>query len=177
MHSVVDLSKWLHMAIETIPIQGVWRLLRWLPGFLLRRYFTGERLAQLIYVDVRPRHESAAVDLGQTASFRLNLQIINLSPFSVELDRANFRFWVGGVTLDASILKKQIIAPGEIATLYLSGAIPDGHANQIARHTDNPAALDGNIEFNCTVRSFAKTVGNLDGINPKIYNVHVRSNV
>jgi hypothetical protein len=164
------------MAIENIPIQGIWRLLRWLPGFLLRRYFTRERLAQLIYVDVRPRHDSAVVDLGQTASFTLYLQTINLSPFSVELDRASFRFWFGGATLDASILKKQIISPGEIATLYLSGAIPDGHANQMARlHKGNPVALDGNIEFNCTVRSFAKTVGHLDGINPKVYNAHART--
>lgn len=164
------------MAIEAIPIQGIWRLLRWLPSFLLRRYFTRERLAQLIYVDVRPRHDSAVVDLGQTASFTLYLHAINLSPFSVELDRASFRFWFGGVTLDASILKKQIIAPGEIATLYISGAIPDGHANQMAKlHKGNPVVLDGNIEFNCAVRSFAKTVGHLDGINVKVYNTGVRA--
>jgi len=166
------------MAIETIPIQGVWRLLRWLPGFLLRRYFTPEKLAELIYVDVRPRHDSAVVDLGQSASFTLYLQAINLSPFYVELDRASFRFWFGGTTSNASILKKQVIAPGEIATLCIGEAIPDGHAYQMVRlHKDNSAALDGNIEFNCTVRSFAKTVGHLDGINPKVYNAHVRTNV
>lgn len=164
------------MAIETLPIQGVWRLLRWLPGFLLQWYFTRERLAQLIYIDVRPRHDSVVVDLGPTASFTLYLQAINLSPFSVELDRANFRFWFGGATLNAWILKKQTIAPGEITTLYICETIPDGHANQMARlQKDNPAALDGNIEFNCKVRSFAKTVGHLDGINPRVHNAHVRT--
>ncbi|MHB1332916.1 MAG: hypothetical protein ACYCY1_09985 [Sulfuriferula sp.] len=162
------------MALETIPIQGVWRLLRWLPGFLLRRYFTQAKLAQLIYVDLRPRHNSAVVDFGESASFSLYLLAINLSPFPVELDRASFRFWLGGTTMDASILKKQVIAPGEIASLYISGPIPDGPAKQMAKHPDNPIALDGNIEFNCSVRSFAKTVGHLDGINPKIHNAHVR---
>lgn len=162
------------MAIESIPIQGIWRLLRWLPGFLLRRFFTQERLAQLIYVDIRPRHDSVVVDLSQTATFSLYLQAINLSPFSVELDRASFRFWLGGVTLNASILKKQIITPGEKATLYIGETIPDGLANQMARHIDNPVALDGNIEFNCSVRSFAKTVGHLDGINPKFHNANTR---
>lgn len=164
------------MAIETIPIQGLWGLLRRLPGFLLRWHFTPEKLAQLIYVDIRPRHDSAVVDLGQVASFTLYIQAINLSPFSVELDRANFRFWYGGATLNASILKKKVIAPGEIASLYVHEAISDGHANQMARsRKDNPVALDGNIEFNCKVRSFAKTVGYLDGLNPKVYNAQART--
>ena len=165
------------MAIETIPIQGIWSLLRRLPALLLRWYFTPEKLAGLIYIDIRPRHDSAVVYLGQAASFTLYLQAINLSPFSVELDRASFRFWCGGVTLNASILNKQIIGPGEITSLYLHEAIPDGHANQMAKSSeDNPAALDGNIEFNCKVRSFAKRVGHLDGINPKILNAKFRAN-
>lgn len=162
------------MALETIPIHGIWRLLRWLPGFLLRRYFTQAKLAQLIYVDLRPRHNSAVVDLGESASFSLYLLAINISPFPVELDRASFRVWLGGVTMDAFILTKQVIAPGEIAPLCISGPIPDGPAKQMAKHPDNPIALDGNIEFNCSVHSFAKTVGLLEGINPKIYNAHVR---
>ncbi|KXS32538.1 MAG: Uncharacterized protein AWT59_1371 [Candidatus Gallionella acididurans] len=165
------------MVIETIPIQGLWKLIRFLPGFALRWYFTPEKLAKLIYIDIRPRHDSAVVNLGQTATFTLYLQAINLSPFSVELDRASFRFWFGGVTLNASILKKQVIAPGEIADLYLNEAIPDGHANQMAKQIEgNRVALDGNIEFNCKVRSFAKTLGHLDGINAKVYNAHVRAN-
>lgn len=162
------------MALETIPIQGIWRLLRWLPSFLLGRYFTREKLAQLIYVDLRPRHSPAVVDLGESASFSLYLLVINLSPFSVELDRASFQFSLGGSTMDAVILKKQIIAPGEIISLYISGTIPDGPAKQMAKHPGNPVAVGGNIEFNCNVRSFAKTIGYLDGITPIIHNPHVR---
>jgi hypothetical protein len=165
------------MAIEsTIPIQGLWRIIRWLPGFLLRWYFTKEKMARLIYVDIAPRHDSAVVDLSQTASFTLNLQAINLSPFSVELDRANFSFWCGGTILNASILKKKVIAPGEITTLYIREAIADGYADRIAKApTNNPVALDGNIEFNCKVTLFAKTVGHLDGINMKVCNAHIRA--
>jgi hypothetical protein len=162
------------MALDTFPIQGIWRFLRWLPGFLLRMRFTQEKLSQLIYVDLRPRHSSAVVDLGETASFSLHLLAINLSPFPVELDRASFRFWLGGSTIDASILKKQVIATGEITTLYIRGTIPDGAAKQAAKYPDNPIALDGHIEFNCSVRSFAKDIGHLDGINPIIHNAHVR---
>lgn len=166
------------MAIETtIPIQGLWRILRWLPGLFLRWYFTPAKLARLIYVDIYPRYDSAVVELGQSASFTLNLQVINLSPFSVELDRASFHFWCGGTILNASILKKQVIAPGEITTLYIRESIPDGHANQIAKMLQgNPIALEGNIEFNCKVCSFAKTVGRLDGVNLKVNNAQTRAN-
>lgn len=163
------------MAIETIPIQGIWIFLRKLPALFLRWYFTPEKLAGLIYVDIRPRHGSVVIDLGQSASFTLYLQVINLSPFSVELDRASFRFWCGGATINASILNKQVIAPGEIASLYVNEVIPDGHANQMAKSFEgNPVALDGNIEFNCKVRSFAKRIGHLDGINPSVLNAKSR---
>jgi len=164
------------VAIESIPIQGLWGLIRRLPSFFLRWYFTSEKLGRLIYVDLRPRHDSAVINLGQGANFRVYLQAINLSPFPVELDRASFRFWCGGVTLNASILKKQLIGPGEITGLSLQEAIPDGHANQIAKCLErNMIALDGNIEFNCKVRSFAKNIGHLDGINAKVFNPQFRA--
>ena len=165
------------MIIESIPLQGLWKLLRTLPSFLLRWYFTPEKLAQLIYIDLRPRHDSAVVDLGQTATFSLWLQAINLSPFTVELDRASFRFWCGGSTVKASILNKKIIVPGEIVDLHLNEAIPEGVSNQMAKQIEgNRFALDGNIEFNCKIRSFAKNIGHLDGINANVINARQRAN-
>ena len=161
--------------IETIPIKGLWGILSKLPGLFLKAFFPAQRLSQLIYVDLQPRSDPAVVQLGQVATFTLYLQIINLSPFSVELDRANFKFLFGGVSINTSILKKQIIQAGEIATIYINDAIPDGHANQIAQHHENSAALEGNIEFNCKVRSFAKNIGHLSGVNPRIYNANLRS--
>jgi hypothetical protein len=165
------------MSVELIPIQGIWGfILRKLPDFLTRWYFTPTRLANLIYVDLRPRHDPAVIDLGQSASFALYLQVINLSPFEVELDRGSFRLWGGGTPLNASTLQRKIIAPGEIASLYIHEVIPDGHATQLAKlGSDRAVALDGNIEFNCKVRSFSKDVGLLEGISPKIYNAQVRS--
>lgn len=164
------------MPIETIPIKSLWGLLRWLPGFLIRWHFSPEKLGKLIYADIQPRHESALINLGDSAYFTVYLQVINLSPFSVELDRASFRFWCGGVTLNASILKRQTIAPGEITSLYIHEAIPDGYAIQITKnHKGNLVALDGNIEFNSKVRSFAKNICHLDGISLRILNDHVRA--
>lgn len=125
----------------------------------------------MVYVDLFPRHESARVDLGGVASFHLHLQLINLTPFKLELDRANFRFYCGGLPLEAHVLERRNIHTGGSESLFLSGAIADGAANQIATvFQGNQSYLEGNIEFNCSVRSFAKKIGSLSGVQTVFVN-------
>ena len=96
---------------------------------------------------------------------------MNLSPFELTLEQANFCLWSGGVKLEAIVLKKESVAPGGSMNLFLSGSIGDGQANQIAKHhKQNPIALDGNVEFKCLVRSFAKQVGQLSGVQAVVTN-------
>lgn len=143
---------------------------------MLRRYFPKNRLADLIYVDLRPRHDPATVNLGEIASFDIWLDVINLSPFEVELDRASFRFWYGGADVSVSILKRRTITPGETISLHLSNSIPDGMANQLGRtYENNDASLGGNMEFNCKLHTFCKSVGHLSGIKPRIINAIYRT--
>ncbi len=166
------------MAIDLVTVQGLWPVLSRVPtlvGWLGQWYFTPERLAKLVYADLFPRHESARVDLGGVASFQLHLQLMNLTPFELELDRANFYFSCSGVRLEASILERRKIASGATESLFLSGSIPDGAANQIATAIwNNQGSLEGNIEFNARVRSFAKRIGVLSGIQVSIINAHTR---
>lgn len=166
------------MALDLVSVSGLWPILRripWLVGVAGRWYFTPERLAALVYVDLFPRHESARVDLGGVASFQLHLQVMNLTPFELELDRANFRFYCGGVPLHAHILEKRKIRSGASESLFLTGSIADGAANQIALvFRGNQVHLEGNIEFDCSVRPFAKRVGSLDGIQTVFVNEHMR---
>ena len=158
------------MTVEWIPIKQLWAFFAWLPKFILRRKFTPETLAGLIYLDLLPRYDPATLNLGESASFELWLQIINLSPFEVELDRAEFRLWCGPI-LNAAILKRQKIAPGEIASFKVHGPITDGQARQIAKTiAGNSVSLEGHIDFNCALHAFAKNVGHLKGINPRVLN-------
>ncbi|MTV41673.1 hypothetical protein [Duganella radicis] len=127
-----------------------------------------------------PRNEAARVDLGEAASFQLWLQIINLSPFAVELDRAEFEFSYAGASMKASVLRKQKFAPGEIAILQISNPISDGFANQILRNRkvsalDLDGALSGHIEFNCKLHPFPRQVQHLAGIRPRVVNENYRS--
>lgn len=162
------------MVVDISSIKGLWPILSrapWLVALVLRKYFTPTRLAGLVYVDLYPRHESARVDLGQVAGFQIHLHVINLSPVELELEQANFNFYCGGVRLESILVKKQRIAPGADTSLFLSGPISDGQANQIARlYRQNESSLDGNIEFKCAVRSFARAINRLDGIRLAVVN-------
>ena len=162
--------------IEQFPIYGLAsKILRWLPNFMLRRYYTEQRLADLIYFDFMPRSESALVNLGQAPSVRLNLQVINLSPFEVELDRANLKFCIGGASVSMAILNRQKIKAVELTSLFLEESLPDGHADVVARDApDARAWLDGRIDFNCAVRPFPKQLRSLQEVQLKIVNAQMR---
>ena len=168
------------MDIHGIPIQSLWTAVRWLPGLLLKHFFPQNRLAKLQYVDLQPRGESAAINLGEVTSYSLWLNIINLSPFEVELDRAEFDFWFAGTSIRTQVLNSLRISPGQIATLQLSGAIPGGHADVIARtlRVSSPYAegmLTGWIDFNCKLHRFKKQIGGLQNIRLSVINEQYRN--
>jgi hypothetical protein len=167
------------MDFHGIPIGSVWTAVKWLPAVVLRKFFPQSRLADLQYVDLRPRHEPVTVDLGESSTFCLWLDALNLSPFDVELDRAEFEFWYGSSPLKAAILKKQAIPSGERIQLRLSGSIPDGVANQMARnYRANAGNLDGmlagHMDFNCKLHAFPKQILSLSGIRPRVMNENFR---
>lgn len=164
------------MAIEGFPIYGVLRtLIRWLPGFYLRHRYSTERLAKLVYLDFQPRGDSALVNLGGAASVQLNLQLINLLPFPVEIDRASFRFHYAGGSANLTSLSRKVVEAGAIENLYLSTELTDGHANHMSQNQQgNKAWLDGHIEFNCSVQPFSKIVGSLTDIRLTILNANAR---
>ena len=163
--------------MELIPVasQALKALLSWLPSFLLRWYYTPERLAQLIYVDVQPRNEAIRVNLGPAADFQVALQIINLSPFTVELDRAKIELQCGTAPLEASNLERRKVQAGEIVSVYFRQVIPDGHATQIFQNQGSGSpGLSGLLEFNCKVQAFSRRIPQLSGLPITTINSHLR---
>ena len=157
--------------MEGLSISSIWKLLTWLPKYILRRIFTREKLRDLILFDVRPRHEYATINLGEVASFGLWLQLTNISPFEVELDRSSYDFQCAGIKLRSSILERISIASGETKILHVEGSISDGEANHIARSIDNHnSSLEGIMEFNCKLHPFSKNNWHLNGILPRFVN-------
>ena len=149
--------------VESIGFKSLWLLARYVPGLLIRWRFPRERLASLVYVDVRPRHDSVVLELHPGGTARLYGQLINLCPTSIELDRAHFSLHCGGGEVKFVELAKRWFEIGEIAEMNLHAQISGEVAAAIARFPENPISLDGHIEFNSAVRPFAKSVGSLAG--------------
>lgn len=157
--------------MEILSISSIWKLITWLPKYILRKIFTRDKLRDLILFDVRPRHEYATVELGEVPSFRLWLQVTNISPFEVELDRSSFDFSCAGVTLRSYKLERISISSGKTTILHVEGSMSDGEANNIARNIENHNSfLKGVLEFNCLLHNFSKNNWNLEGILPRFIN-------
>ena len=163
--------------MELIPVasEALKWLLSWLPSFVLRWYYSPLRLAQLVYVDVQPRNEAVCLNLGPAADFRVTMQVINLSPFAIELDRAKIELLCGTAPLEATNLERRNIEAGEIASVYFRQLIPDGHAQQIVQNQGSgSASLSGLFEFNCKVQAFARRIPQLSGLSITTVNSHLR---
>jgi hypothetical protein len=98
-----------------------------------------------------------------------------MTPFQIELDRAEIDFNCAGISLISQHIKKVTYCPGEIATLYIKGDIGSAKADQIARSYDkNRSYMDLHFEFNCKLHNFVKSQHNLDGVNTDFVNAEIR---
>ena len=97
--------------MEYLSIIEIWKYFTWLPKFLMKRLFTKKRLADLVIIDIRPRHESVRVYLSNVSSYNIYFQIINMTPFQIELDRAQVDFSCVGTKLVSQYIKKETYQP------------------------------------------------------------------
>ncbi|MCY3956237.1 MAG: hypothetical protein OXF47_09635 [Nitrospira sp.] len=167
--------------MEIPSVSPIWGYLAWLPKWLMRWKFSEERMANLVNVDIRPRHENVKVNLGlPCATFELWFQVTNMSPFGVELDRAQIDFLChGGMSLCVPYIKKIKIRAGKMEELCIAGDIPDNKADQIARYISQGGDKDNSsismdVYFNCRLHAFAKLRHRLDGVKPHFINQQVR---
>ena len=165
------------MQLNGIPIGSIWTFMRWLPGFFLKKIFPPQRLSNLVYFDIQPRGSSCTLNLGEISSITVYLNLINLSPFNLALDRGIFEFILCGVPIKTNYLRSATIKPGQIFIFSISETLPDNVANHIAKSLQsNPSdgTLIGHIEFNCKLHSFSKDIGNLAGVKFEILNLSWR---
>lgn len=165
------------MSATSFPIYSVAKaLVRYLPGFLLRRYYTPERLASLVYCDVLPRGESVQLDLGPVASARLFLQLINLSPFYIEFDSAQLVMQCGGAKIEFVHVSPRIaIASCMTTQLDLCTTIHGGSSSAIIDklHIPLKAWLTGHMELSCSIGKLTKALS-LSDIRPVLINAQLR---
>lgn len=154
-----------------VGFKGLWFIAKYLPAFLLRRYFTANRLAGLVYVDVMPRNDAVTLNLAAPGTAVVYLQIINLAPVAIQLEQAEFRLTVGSISSKFTIVRKQRFEVGEIGTIHFDQNLQDSQARAIAQQMrDLRITLDGYMEFSSMIRPFPRDVRHLDGIRARVFN-------
>lgn len=162
--------------MDLYTISQAWKYLSWLPKSILRRMFTKEKLSGMVYLDIQPRNTSARVNLGSMASTDVYFQIINMTPFEIELDRAEVEFYCAGVSLKMKHILKQSYASGQQSSFLVSEEISDAKANQIAKlFSENSSAITISCEFNCSLHHFSKHNHSLEGVNVQFINENSRN--
>lgn len=163
--------------MEITSIMEIWKWFRWLPNFILRKIFSKNRLSELVYIDVKPRGESVRVNINETSFFDVWLQIINMTPFEIELDRAEFDINFSGVGIKNKHLKKAVIKSGQIYDLHISDSIDNSKSEVIKRMaiTSNDSSINLYGVFNCSLHSFEKDNIHLGGVNVKYNGVNAPS--
>jgi len=165
----MTLGSWRKM--EVLSIVEIWKYLRWLPKFVLRKLFNKVRLADLVLIDVQARHEAVRVNLGEIASYKIFFQVINMTPFDIELDRAEIEFSCVGTTVSKQYIRKKLFKAGEVGSLYIEGEIETPKACQMAQnYKTNRSAITIHCEFNCFLHDFTKVCNNLEGVNVHFLN-------
>jgi len=157
--------------MEILSVIEIWKYLKWIPGFILRKIFSKKRLSDLVLIDVRPRNQAVTVNLGDIASCAIYFQVINMSPFDVELDRAEMDFLCAGTQVSKQYIKKTIFKSGEVGLLFITSEIATPKAKQISHHyKDNRSSIHLHCEFNCNLHNFTKVCNNLEGIDVHFIN-------
>ena len=137
-----------------------------LPAWAVRRWYPGERLADLLYVDLSPRHESIWMNFGSAPEIRVALQLINLSPFPCEIEQGRLALQCGGVSIGLNLLKRVKLAPAEVGGIYLVESLSDGQAKTIRMNWGSSStSLSGSIEVGSSVNRFTKNLQGMSGIH------------
>lgn len=153
----------------------MWRFLRWLPPFILRRIFLPEWMDKNIYIDIRPRHTSVEICQPENPRVNIYLNIRNNTHFNLEFDRILLRFTYGAEMANPQHFKREYLTPGESRTLYFTGNIDYARFQSLAfqhQHNSDHCSIEVLAECNTRLHRFC-VERILEGIKPDIANSHL----
>ena len=148
---------------------AVWRLLAWLPGVLLRLFFSKRWLAKHTNIDLRPRHDPVTIRASDLPEFEVWLVVANGGHFTVELDRVSLELTFGAAIIRSSYLRRTEIAAGKSSEIFVRGSLSAEQVAHIAKNRIQPrVALQVIAEFNSKIHNYAVDTGQLAGIKPEL---------
>lgn len=161
--------------MESVLSSVAWRFLSWLPGLLLRRFFSKDWLASHIAIDIRPRHNPVEISQPDSPCVRIYLQVRNNTHFEVVIDRLVLKFVYGGELANVIHLKREIFKPNEDREVFLKGQIDESRIKSLSfHHNNNPDHCGLEILAECDSKISKFTIEKyLEGIKPKVQNEHL----
>ncbi len=151
---------------------AIWEVLRGLPGFVFRRFFSLEWLQNHIEIDIRPRHSSVSIIHPQDTSVRVWLVVRNQTHFDIEIDRIVLKFFYGIEMADLVHLRRESFQPREVREIYLTAPIEQSRADKLPFQYQNNSShcnLQVLAECNSKLHKF-RIETKLDGIKPDFLN-------
>ena len=129
----------------------------------------------MVYVDVQPRHTSVRVNLAKPSTCDIYFQVINMTPFEIELDRAQIKFWCAGVGIKIQHINKSRFISGQSSSFCVNTEISEPNAENIAKLiSENSSSITIDCEFNCDLHDFSKLNHVLDRVRVEFINSHSR---
>lgn len=102
--------------------------------FMIRWYYKPEKIAQKIIIRIRSSHEGITFYGGELPHITAWLEITNLSPFPLELERLYGHFWYGTRLAAFYFLKRCRIEPSSEQGLLVEADLTSSQSEYIKRN-------------------------------------------
>jgi hypothetical protein len=141
---------------EGVALGGLWKLMGWLPGYLLRKFFSKEDLKSRIRIDLRNRPYALQLNGGDISEAAIWVEIRNAGYFTVELDRLTATLSIGH-SYDFYSLDRVTLIPDAAHEVCLRGPLTSGAIAlyKLNRNNSNICCIQLRAEFNSKIHNFA----------------------
>lgn len=123
--------------------------------FLVRRYYTPEKIAEKIRIRISSDGDGIALWGGELPRAKAWLEITNLSPFAIRFDRIYGNFWYGTQLAQFVLLKQQSVDSTQDIRVYIEAELTPSHAEYIRK---NQGKMNAKLEIGalgvCKVNQF-----------------------
>jgi len=132
------------------------RFLSYVIPFILRWYYTSEKLAGMMRVTVNSEHDGLVVNCGELPDAKIWLEITNQSPFPIAIQTVSVDLiWGARVGRFISIARSEV-NPYSFERLFVETTLTGEQVAYIRKnHSNNTPRLSVIIELQCRIRSFA----------------------
>lgn len=140
-------------------------------AFALRLFWTEKRLAARIKITVSSEHEGIRIDAGELPNFHGWIEIINLSPFPIEIDRLYGELFYGARIASFTWLDRATVSPSSEQKVRIGCDLTDAQARYLRRtYGRNKTRLSVNGHFVCRVRGFRVSGRSIESSNVEVIN-------